>query len=295
MHGRGFVHLASRSLRRLTSALFQGLVATGAAQWGLPAGPSMLWLRADGGPGPASAGNATWRGVRAPATESEPVPSYGELLRLDELLSVACVRDADVDRVLFFATHQACELWFAIVLRHLEDVRTALEQGKGVEAAERLERLPAIVDVIVQHFEVLTKLTPEQFDRIRSTLGNSSGAQSVQFREVEYLSGLRDVRYLNVPGLSDSEVGRLRARLAERSVADAFQAFRKLDARDRAVVERVRRALIEFDESVRLWRAGHASLAQHFLGPAKGTAGSDGAAYLWRSVKRRLFPELSRG
>jgi tryptophan 2,3-dioxygenase len=226
------------------------------------------------------------------AARDTQVPSYGQILLLDELLELAYVHDDDVDRVFFFATHQACEVWFAIVLRHLEAVRAALDKGNGVEGAERLERLPAIIAVIAEHFDVLTRLSPESFDRIRTTVGASSGVQSAQFREIEFLSGLRDARYLNIPGLSETELARMRARLAERSITDAFHSFCQLDSSDRAIVDRIRCALLKFDQSVRLWRAGHAALAEHFLHDKKGTAGTDGAAYLWQTVQRRLFPEL---
>lgn len=225
-------------------------------------------------------------------------PAYGEILRLDELLDIACVHD-EVDRTLFFAVHQACEIWFAIVLRHLESVCDALVQTNGAAAAERLERLPHIVRVITQHFEVLGTLAPRSFDEIRATLGNSSGFQSVQYREIEFLCGARDLRFLNIAGFTESDRARLLDRLERKSLSSAFLEYRDhvrfgadLLRTGSSMIERIYDALVAFDNAVRSWRARHAELAELFLGNAQGTAGSSGAAYLWRSTERTLFPEI---
>jgi tryptophan 2,3-dioxygenase len=215
-------------------------------------------------------------------------PAYGEILRLDELLDIACVRD-EPDRTLFFAAHQACELWFAVVLRHLEAARDDLVAERADAAAAHLERLPAVMRVLSEHFDVLTTMTAESFDAIRASLGSSSGLQSAQYREIEFLCGARDPRFLNIAGFTDGERARLRLRFAEKSVASAFA-----DCLDRAAAgtERVGTALVAFDDAVRSWRARHAMLAGHFLGESRGTAGSSGAAYLWRSTERTLFPSF---
>jgi tryptophan 2,3-dioxygenase len=230
--------------------------------------------------------------------ETQCFPAYGEILRLDELIGIACVRD-DPDRTLFFAAHQACEIWFAVVLRHLEAARAALTQENGPAAAGHIERLPHIMQVIAQHFDVLGTLTPQSFDEIRATLGTSSGFQSAQYREIEFLCGARDARFVNIPGFTEGERARLLGRLEQKSLADAFIEYRDraragagLPETDSPLTERIHSALANFDDSVRSWRAGHAALAELFLGGAQGTAGSSGAAYLWRSTERTLFPEL---
>lgn len=219
--------------------------------------------------------------------------SYGEILRLDELLDLACVRD-EPDRALFFAAHQACELWFAIILRQLEFARDALTRQRADEAASLIERLPSAMQVLNQHFDALSTLTQESFDEIRATLGSSSGFQSAQYREIEFLCGARDPRFLNVTGYTTGEQARLRARFQEKSLSRVFIEYRERARAtgDQDAVERVRAALAAFDDAVRSWRARHAELAEQFLGAARGTAGSSGAAYLWRSTERTLFPEV---
>lgn len=225
-------------------------------------------------------------------TDTKPLPAYGEILRLDELLDIACVHD-EADRTLFFAAHQACEIWFAVVLRHLESARSALTEKNGAAAAQHLERLPHVMQVITQHFDVLATLTPRSFDRIRATLGTSSGFQSAQYREIEFLCGAKDPRYLNISGLTDRERARLAERLDQKSVDDAYVEYREhVGEETGSLVGWIHGALLTFDESVRSWRARHAELAELFLGGERGTAGSSGAAYLWRSTERTLFPRV---
>ncbi len=221
------------------------------------------------------------------ATQSDPV--YGESLRLDELLSLLCVND-EVDRMFFVSTHPACEIWFAVVLRHLEDVIDALTLNDGVKAAELLERLPRIMLVIFEHFEVLRTLKFESFDRIRTSVGSASGFQSVQYREIEYLCGARDTRFLNTVGFRDRDRRKLKERLEGKSLSQVFLEYQHRGSE--RVVNRIRDALHDFDDSMRELRTRHARIAEHFLSSRPGTAGTTGADYLRRSTSRTLFPEI---
>lgn len=244
--------------------------------------------------------------------QPEGQPAYGDILRVRELLDAARVHDESVDMVLFLSTHQVCELWFAVLLRHLEDARSALAAGDGAAAARRLEQLPPVVRVLVAQFDVLATLEPEAFESIRVELGDASGFQSAQYRELEFLCGQKDHRMLATKGFTEDDRARLRRRLEEPSVAETFARFAagvpagggRTDgapagdvpagggpARPPEVVERVRRALLDLDEAVVGWRARHAALAERFLGNRPGTAGSAGARYLWRVTERRLFPD----
>ena len=221
-------------------------------------------------------------------------PPYGQVLRLEEFLQAACVHDGDVDRVLFLATHQACEIDFAIMLRHLEAVRGALDSGQGALAVRRCAPLPVLVTALVRQFDALATLSPDAFQTIRTDLGDASGFQSVQYREIEYLCGLRDGGFVNTAGFSEADRKRLRTRLEERSVQDAYRDYAG-SCTDSGAVERVRAALLDFDEAFTVWRARHATLAERFLGDGTGTAGSDGASYLWQATRRRLIPDVWPG
>ena len=219
-------------------------------------------------------------------------PAYGDILRLESLLAAAHVRDGSPGRMFFLVTHQACELWFGLVLSHLDAAADALRESDTAAAAGLLERLPAVVRVLTAQFDALTTLAPADFESIRTELGSASGIQSAQFREIEYACGLRDTRYLATTGFSEAERGRLRARLAEDSIADRYAVVVENLGRTDPGVTRVRAALLDFDEAFVVWRARHAGLAERFLGGRQGTGGSDGPAYLWRAAGRRLFPDV---
>lgn len=222
------------------------------------------------------------------STGREREPAYGDILRLDSLLAEAHVHEGSPDRMFFLVTHQACEMWFALVLRHLDAATAAMLAGDPDTAADRLERLPAVLRILLAQFDALTTLAPTAFEAIRAELGSASGIQSAQFREIEYCCGLRDARYLNTTGFTDDERARLRARLEQTSVAEAYQVMV-----DRGGANaRVRAALLDFDDAFVLWRARHAGIAERFLGGRHGTGGSEGPAYLWRATGRRLFPQV---
>lgn len=220
-------------------------------------------------------------------------PTYSELLRLEDLLNAARLRDATAP-VLFLATHQSAEIWFGIVLRHLEEIRTALTDDDPDTALHLLPRLPEIFELLIRHFDMLATLSTEEFGKIRAGLGTASGFQSAQYREIEFLCGLRDHRHLSTPGFTEAERRRLRERARQPSVAEAYQAFRNRCANGKEA-ERIGEALLRFDERVTVWRARHAALAERFLGSLEGTAGTAGADYLWRVTRHRLFPAEAWG
>src|SRR4029453_1156199 len=86
-----------------------------------------------------------------------------------------------------------------------------------------VHRLGCIERVVIEQISVLETMTPQDFLEFRSTLAPASGFQSVQFRELEFLSGAKDPAFLGrVGALADGEGAALQRRLAEPSLWDAF-------------------------------------------------------------------------
>ena len=56
-------------------------------------------------------------------------------------------------------------------------------------AFKMLSRVARIMDQLVHAWDVLATMTPSEYTAIRPYLGNSSGFQSHQYRELEYLLG----------------------------------------------------------------------------------------------------------
>ena len=226
--------------------------------------------------------------------------TYGSYLRLPELLAQQ-VPQADPpahDELLFITVHQVYELWFKQLLHELEAARDAMWAGEAWRARHLLHRVHAVERLLVAQVDILETMTPQDFMEFRALLAPASGFQSVQFRELEFLSGVKDQRFLaRFRGPTDAERDRLRRRLAEPSVWDAYLtlladrglatgsdaevlASLTVVARDRARYDdlwQLAEDLLTHDELAGLWRARHVVMVERQIGTKPGTGGSTGA------------------
>ena len=124
--------------------------------------------------------------------------TYGSYLRLPELLAqqVPQVVPPAHDELLFITVHQAYELWFKQLLHELTAARDAMRPGQDWRARQLLQRAHVIERLLVSQVDVLETMTPQDFLQFRAALAPASGFQSVQFRELEFLSGAKDPRFV---------------------------------------------------------------------------------------------------
>jgi tryptophan 2,3-dioxygenase len=241
--------------------------------------------------------------------------TYGGYLRLPELLSQQQPQAVPPvhDELLFITVHQAYELWFAQLLHELTAVRDHLAADETWRARQLLRRAHVIERLLVSQIDVLETMTPQDFLEFRSSLAPASGFQSVQFRELEFLSGAKDPAFIaRFRSLTEDERERLARRLAEPSLWDAFIAL--LGARGLPVgsPDQVRSSLVQVardrpshddlwqlaedllthDELAGLWRARHVQMVERQIGTKSGTGGSTGAPYLHGRVPLRYYPML---
>jgi tryptophan 2,3-dioxygenase len=217
------------------------------------------------------------------------------------------------DELLFITIHQVYELWFQQLLHEATAARDAMQEGRTWWAQHLLQRMHVIERVLVQQVDVLETMTPQDFLQFRQSLAPASGFQSVQFRELEFLSGAKDPSFVErFKDLTDAERERLRRRLSEPTLWDAFVqvlAGRGLPVHDDAeITDSVRRAahdrstyadvwalaeaLIEHDELAAAWRARHVVMVERMIGAKTGTGGSSGASYLRSRLDLRYYPLL---
>ncbi|THA23584.1 tryptophan 2,3-dioxygenase [Streptomyces sp. RKND-216] len=239
---------------------------------------------------------------RTPAEDGSS-PSYGDLLRLDDLLGLP-PRYTDLhDEELFYVAHMVYELWFKIVLDELERTRDALFADDAPDALYSLRRVGVIERVLAGQVDVLRTISPGSFALLRPSLYQASGIQSVQFREIEFLSGLKDSRYVERGDLDAAERTRLRRRMAEPTLYEAFLTLcEKRGEPDLTELLRaetpasdvlaVAEALLDHDELFSTWRARHVLMVERVIGAKAGTGGSSGAQYLRSTLEKRFFPEL---
>jgi tryptophan 2,3-dioxygenase len=229
--------------------------------------------------------------------------SYGTYLRLLELLQLQSGLSEEHDELLFIVAHQAYELWFKVVLHELAGARSRIDADDIFYARHLLRRVYVIEKLLVEQIEVLETMSPQDFLAFRSQLAPASGFQSVQFREIEFLSGLKEPGFLTRIEATPDEMSRLRRRLEEQSVADAFRALvkrRGSPALRDIYISRERHsdlfdlceALIDHDETFALWRARHVLMVERQIGGKPGTGGSSGAEYLRSTLGKRFYPEL---
>jgi tryptophan 2,3-dioxygenase len=245
----------------------------------------------------------------------EGLLTYGGYLALPELLSLQRLRsDPPVhDELLFITVHQAYELWFKQLVFELEAIRDRMIAGDAVRPRHYLKRVHAIERVLIEHIEVLQTMTPQDFLEFRSLLTPASGFQSAGFRELEFLSGLKDRRYLRDLAATPDELQRLGHRLDEPTVWDGFVALLERNglpmpeddeaARMRSLVEMARadehvalfsvaEGLLDHDEAFAEWRYHHVLMVEREIGAKQGTGGSAGVEYLRSTLHKRFYPEL---
>src|SRR5215470_2215675 len=119
--------------------------------------------------------------------------TYQSYLKIDELLSLQQPRSAgsEHDELLFIVIHQVYELWFKELLHEFDRVVRLLEADESHRAQHTLKRILTILKVMVAQLDILETMTPLEFLSFRARLDAASGFQSDQFRQIEFLLGMK--------------------------------------------------------------------------------------------------------
>jgi tryptophan 2,3-dioxygenase len=251
--------------------------------------------------------------------------TYGQYLALDSVLSAQHPISQHHDEMLFIVTHQTKELWLKQIVRELKLARSLIGSDRLVEVHKILSRVSRIQAVMTLSWEVLATLTPTDYVQFRGVLGGSSGFQSAQFREVEYLLGIKEGSFLQFHEEGSSQREALGAALASPSLWDEANAalsragfalpdealerdwslpYRPNDAVEEAWAHVYREAerfwplyqlaekLVDIDDSFATWRHKHVITVERIIGFKRGTGGTPGVPYLQSTLAKRAFPEL---
>ena len=258
-------------------------------------------------------------------TELAAQTSYGGYLALDVLLAAQKPRSKHHDEMLFIIQHQTSELWMKLMVHELT---AAIEHVKGDELAPCFKILARVKQIQRQLFEqwaVLETLTPSEYLEFRDVLGPASGLQSFQFRAIEFLLGNKNARRIELNRHDGKTHSYLKGLLERPSLYDEY--LRYLARRGMPVPkERVERdwsepyerhpgvvavfkmiyddpekywdcydmceKLVDVEENFQLWRFRHVKTVERVIGFKRGTGGSEGVAFLRKSLEVALFPEL---
>ena len=268
---------------------------------------------------------ATTRAESAINWDVKREDGYGGYLCLDTLLAAQRPRSSDHDEMLFIIIHQASELWIKLLLHELQGATAHLRGNVVEDALKILARVGRIQLQLIQSWDVLSTMTPHDYNRLRPYLGASSGFQSYQYRQLEFLLGNKDARLADVHRDDPAHLALLRETLVTPSLYD--EALMLLARRGFSIPADVivrnwtqpytpnpgveaawlqvyadpdanwdlydlAEKLVDVDDRFQQWRFRHLRTVERIIGFKRGTGGSSGVPYLARALEYRLFPEL---
>ena len=258
-------------------------------------------------------------------TDTPAGMSYADYLTLGQLLSAQHPISDLHDEMLFVIIHQTKELWLKQVIHELELSMSLIRADQLIPVHKSLSRVTRIQAVMTLSWDVLATMTPADYTSFREVLGSSSGFQSGQFRQVEYMLGLKDLahlryheegsdthgalsRALHAPSLWDEANAALsRAGLpipAELLTRDWSQPYQPSPTVEEAWTQVYRdttrwwplyqlaEKLVDIDDAMATWRHKHVITVERIIGLKRGTGGSAGVPYLQSTLSKRAFPEL---
>jgi len=251
--------------------------------------------------------------------------TYNSYLKVPELLALQrrVSEPAEHDEMLFIIIHQAFELWFKQIIHELEVTREKMHQKEVLQAHHHLRRVVEIQKLLIPQIHILETMRPTDFLRFRDRLNPASGFQSLQFREVEFLLGLKEERYLQFFQNNPEVLTVLKTRLAEEDIKMAFYnmlialgfdipadaAKKEEDEAGRTQILKALKkiyenleanlplyllieTLVDLDTNLSLWRTHHVQVVERLIGGKMGTGGSSGVDYLKRTTSKKCFPLL---
>jgi tryptophan 2,3-dioxygenase len=246
---------------------------------------------------------------RKPATAAPGKKRSGELtyssyLALDELLALQRPRSTPEhpDELLFIIVHQSSELWFKLILHELQGLIALLETKDTLGALTSVRRVNALVHIVTAQLSALETLPPQRFAQFRGYLGTSSGSQSVQFRAIEAMSGMRDPHFLQVLKQHGEIAPIVRQALEKPTLQQLFddllvahdvtleQVYAETNQRP---LQMLAEGFLEYEQGFAMWRFLHVQLVERIIGPTtSGTGGTLGSKYLQKTISQRFFPKL---
>ncbi|MGH3866418.1 MAG: tryptophan 2,3-dioxygenase [Pseudonocardiaceae bacterium] len=272
------------------------------------------------------------RAYYAAQTEGNPVlvfsgvsTPYIDYESIDVLLSLQNPRSGAPSELTFYILGQVKELLFKLVYEELVRVRSLLDADRVHDTVWVMRRICRVVELLTHSWDVLSTLTPNEFNAFRDYLGQASGVQSYMYRMVEYGLGNkvaalsdphRNVPHvhpqvqeaLHAPSVYDAALGFLARRgadipdnILDRDFSTPYEASPEVEQAWREVYQSadhanpayaLAEALMDVAEGFSRWRSLHLLTVERIIGTKPGTGGTLGVAWLRRINEHRFFPEL---
>ncbi len=251
--------------------------------------------------------------------------SYSSYLSLDKLLDCQQLRSGAHDEMMFMIIHQASELWMKLCIHEITAAMREVENDNLGAVFKMLSRVSRIQGQLRQSWAVLSTMTPADYRGFRDSLGQSSGLQSFQYREIEFALGNKNTALVKVHRQNPKRYEHLKAvlhapsfydlclqHLARKGLAipddylerDWSQPYVPSPAVEAAWAEvyssvdenwqlyELAEKLVDLEHEFQMWRFSHMKTVERIIGYGKGTGGTSGVAFLEKALSLRFFPEL---
>jgi tryptophan 2,3-dioxygenase len=251
--------------------------------------------------------------------------SYSGYLQLDKVLQAQRPLSTAHDEMLFIIQHQTSELWMKLAIHELNATCRLIGADDLQPAFKTLSRVSRILEQLNSAWDVLRTMTPSEYTEFRGLLGSSSGFQSWQYREIEFLVGNKNAAMTQIhaddkvvaarlesirraPSIYDLTIQHLHRRglaidkvvldrdvslphVESDSVLNAWLSVYQDPARFWELYELAEK-LVDFEDYFRRWRFNHVTTVERIIGFKRGTGGSSGVSSLRKMLDVVLFPEL---
>jgi tryptophan 2,3-dioxygenase len=251
--------------------------------------------------------------------------SYGDYLALDNILSAQRPLSDAHDEMLFIIQHQTSELWMRLAIHELAAAREAIRRDNLSPAFKMLARVSRIFEQLNNAWDVLRTMTPSEYTHFRESLGVSSGLQSHQYRQIEFILGNRNrammkmhrhnhsvnqllEQELQQPSLYHEAIAYLLrhdlkpdSEIAQTDSTTPHTLCEGIESLWRKVYEDPERywseyelaeKLVDLEDYFRRWRFNHVTTVERVIGFKRGSGGTSGVSYLRKMLGVELFPEL---
>ncbi|NIC05610.1 tryptophan 2,3-dioxygenase [Billgrantia bachuensis] len=251
--------------------------------------------------------------------------SYGEYLQLGPLLSAQQPGTEEHDEMLFIVIHQVSELWLKQCLHEAHAAAAHIAADRLRPAFKMLSRVARIQAQMINAWEVLVTMTPADYARFRDSLGQSSGFQSFQYRELEFLLGNKNPAMVEVhrrhpthyqrlsevlraPSLYDVSLQLLARRgfelpesVVERDWSEPYRPCAEVEQAWAAIYRDVEHhwelyelaeKLVDTEYHFHQWRFSHLKTVERIIGQKPGNGGTGGVSFLAKALDLQFFPEL---
>jgi tryptophan 2,3-dioxygenase len=243
-----------------------------------------------------------------------------QLLNLQERLS----RNNKNDELPFIIIHQVNELLFKMLLNEIDHIKDGFCDNNVDLAIEKWKRCKLILNTSISQFDTIETILPPAFNQFREFLGNASGLQSYQFREIEFILGYKRSKLIEIYAPNSIGYTALYARLTAASLIDCLYIFLKKNGAnlpnelfEREVTlgnlpdENVQKyilsfytahsnfrilfeSMLDFDASFAEWRFRHWNTVKRVIGDKRGTGGTTQQHHqtYYEMSQQMFFPDL---